>query len=528
VSSGLNSQKSPLRPHIRKSNDGKSRELPSHASESASTDCLSHSVINNRVSQQPPDRGASRREELRFRPSLPSLLLSDADQAPKTKGRKATTAEQWALTHHIAEWLRPTVDDLETGKRQRGPAVCGCGLAANTSPEVTLHLRHRASGRLQAGVSGIYRCDSAWLCPKCAPRVAFERQERVRKVVEATVLQGGTFVAVVLTIRHDRHQSLSELKHAVLTASSDARAGRAWTEIRKRMKAIGVLVAPEVTYNSRHGWHFHLHLGVLCLSQDRTEIEAACRELIARYMALCHAAGYRADWPAQHVCFPDDSISSGEYMGKGAIWEIAGSGTKTSARRHDSFTPFQLAAAAAAGDAQMKKLFLEYAKVMPGTRSCIVTAAMREALHLDKDTDHPGPHDLDEKDNIVGTFPSGQWNILTRNNVACRVLGRLELEGSVAWPQIKAWALSETTSATKTVLGEIPFNGPTTTLVPPPPPDPALDIADRSRRFFGGRKIIEEDLARLTREYETFSGAPPPSIGAVAAALVRRPYHYKS
>jgi len=480
--------------------------------------------------QQPPAREALRREVVDF-PSSPSSssLPSEIEKAPsKTKGRAPTTAEKWWLKHFIADLLRPTVDDPQTGKRKHGPAVCGCGWAANSSSEVTLHLRNRPSGP-RAGVSGIYRCDSIWLCPVCAPAAAFERQRRVRLVVDATVEKGGTFAAVVLTVGHDKSHPLSDLKDAVLAASSNARAGKSWLKIRSRMKAIGVLVAPEVTYSKKHGWHFHLHLGLLCLTQDRAAIEAACREMIARYIGLLQAAGYRADWQAQHISFPQDSISAAEYMGKGgAVWEIAGgTGTKTSARE-SSLTPFEIAAAAAAGDPQMKKLFLEYARVMPATRSCIITAAMRLQLGLGKETDQPGPHDLDEKDNIVGTFPSTDWNILARNNIAGRLLGRLELEGSAAWPQIKAWALAETTSATKKILDQIPFVGPTTTLIPPPPPDPALYIADRSRRFFGGRKIIEDDLARLTREHEHFCGKPPPSISAIAAALVKCPDRHLS
>ena len=80
------------------------------------------------------------------------------------------------------------------------------------------------------------------------------------------------------------------------------------------MHAIGVLVAPELTYNVEFGWHFHLHLGVLCLTQDRAAIEAACRDMVARYIALLKKTGYQADWKAQHICFPEDSASAAEYM----------------------------------------------------------------------------------------------------------------------------------------------------------------------------------------------------------------------
>jgi len=285
------------------------------------------------------------------------------------------------------------------------------------------------------------------------------------------------------------------------------------------MHAIGVLVAPELTYNSAFGWHFHIHLGILCLTQDRSAIEAACRDLVERYICLLTKSGYQANWEAQHVSFPTDSANAAEYMGKGAAWEIAGgTGTKISARRHGSLTPFQIAAFAAAGNAQMKKLFLEYAEVMPGTRSCIITEAISQQLGLQNDTNKPGPHDLDEQDNIVGTFPNLEWNTLTREGVAGRLLNRLELEGSVAWPDIKRWALS----VAKKDLDEIaPLNrnGSTTTVVASPPVHPAIAIADRAMRFTGGGKLIREEMARLTRERQKFKGQAPPSISEITAAL---------
>ena len=170
----------------------------------------------------------------------------------------------------------------------------------------------------------------------------------------------------------------------------------------------------------------------------------------------------------------------------------------------------------------MKKLFLEYARVMPGTRSCIITEAISKQLGLENETDKPGPHDLDEQDNIVGTFPSMEWNTLTRKGVAGRLLGRLELEGSVAWPQIKRWALSVARKELDEIAPLNP-NGSTTTLVPPSPLDPAIEIANRATRFIGGAKLIREDLARLTREHQKFKGQAPPTVSEIAAALVRCP-----
>jgi hypothetical protein len=113
--------------------------------------------------------------------------------------------------------------------------------------------------------------------------------------------RGGCFVHVVLTVRHNRGHSLGELKSAVMTASKRARMGAPWQRIQDRMAAVGVLSAPEITWNEKFGWNFHVHIGLPCLSDDEDAIESACEQFVQRYIAEIKKLGHDARWPAQFI-----------------------------------------------------------------------------------------------------------------------------------------------------------------------------------------------------------------------------------
>lgn len=94
----------------------------------------------------------------------------------------------------------------------RGPAVCGCGRPGHEVLEVGLHLREDGSAR----TSGVYRCDSPWLCPVCSIRRAKERQERVALVYDvAGCFTGGQTPMITITVRHKRGMALADIKAAV-------------------------------------------------------------------------------------------------------------------------------------------------------------------------------------------------------------------------------------------------------------------------------------------------------------------------
>lgn len=340
------------------------------------------------------------------------------------------THERWRLRHQIGKLLRPEGEG-------RGPGVCACGAGGFNSDEVTLHLRDNGT---RAGASGVYRCDSPWLCPVCAPRRAGERRERVEGVVVACDRMHGLFAMVTLTVRHTRSDRLEDLKRLVSEASRRARQGRAWTDIQRKASIAGVLSGPEVTYSRTAGWHYHVHLGIPCVTEYPDIVREACRKLVERYIGMVALLGGDAVQEAQDIQIAFSPTAAGEYLAKGSgSWEVAGSvGTKTYA---SGLTPFAIAAAAATGDPAMRALWLEYSEVMPGTRSCIVTKRMAEHLEIKPDEDDDAPGEAQEQDCVVGTLDREVWDTCHRRGFTARILGRLETEGAGAWPLIRQEAI---------------------------------------------------------------------------------------
>ncbi|MBZ9788531.1 hypothetical protein K9B32_00030 [Rhizobium sp. 3T7] len=186
----------------------------------------------------------------------PPLPLFPVSEAPSFKG--SSSVSRYALLSKIQKLCRPKDRD------ERGPSVCGCGRPGEGATHVNIHLRYgEQTGEVRAGVSGVYRCKSAWLCPTCAPAKALERAEKVQEAAEATFRRGGTSALVVLTASHSKDQSLKHVKNLVHTASSKARKTRAWCKAVEKFAILGVICGQEVTYSLENGWHYHQHLSVL-------------------------------------------------------------------------------------------------------------------------------------------------------------------------------------------------------------------------------------------------------------------------
>lgn len=356
--------------------------------------------------------------------------------------------KRWALRDVAASVLRP-----EEG---RGPSVCGCGRAGYEVEEVGLHLR--AAG---ARTSGTFACDSAWLCPVCAPRKGRERRDRMAEVFDhVKFMPDGQMVMCTLTVRHNRGHSLQELKKAVQTASRKARQGAPWAKKKEQYGVFGVISAPEVTWSQSNGWHFHIHTALLMRGSGE-EAQALGEWFVKRYLETVRASGYSALIDGQDVSVIRSEEKLAEYIAKGVgrtsdvAWEMAGQATKK-ARSKDGLHPFEILELAS-GDGAMKALWLEYAAAMKGVRSCVVSPAIAEALGIESDDDAetPGEEKADDDDTLVGHLPREVWNALMSRKRASTVLSMLEERGSDGWADVEKFAL-ELSGALRSSAGEPP------------------------------------------------------------------------
>lgn len=255
----------------------------------------------------------------------------------------SSTVKRWSLLSRIQRLCRP----VEEGKR--GPAVVGCGMPGHDAASVNVHLRtSERTGEIRAGVTGIYRCGSPWLCPTCATGKAYTRAERVQRAANATFARGGRAALVVLTASHSRKMTLMEIKTIVQGASSATRKGRAWVKACKDFGILGVVVGQEVTYSTTNGWHYHQHLSVMVDGPAKGEAQANVHDRAVKageWIAEAYTEKVRAnggkisDRHGWHVRVAIDAKDASDYTAKGSMaWEISG-GHKDLTKAETSMTP---------------------------------------------------------------------------------------------------------------------------------------------------------------------------------------------
>ncbi|MBY2975523.1 protein rep [Rhizobium leguminosarum] len=354
--------------------------------------------------------------------------------AAETKAEAGVVVARWRLKHTVATILRDAPGE-------KTPGVCKCGTAGYQQDFV--HLVRRLG---RPGVKGVYFCDSPWLCPSCAPRRAAERAERVQRVFDATEKRGGAVVFLTLTVQHAQGQALADLKKLVMDACTKARQGKPWELAQKRYGIAGVMVGPEVTWSPASGWHFHLHVAVPMLPDVSTvepgkrwgqvvEIAQAGGDwIVKRYREYIERAGGRADAKAQDVQVMWRKEDLSDYLAKGSgAWEVASAGATKQGKK--GLTPWDIAARAKASK-RYRALFIEYAQAMPGTRSCVITKSLAEALGVEPadDKDKGGVEEVDKEEVVVGSVEPPRWRRVLRLGHAPAVLQAVA--DRVAWSEI--------------------------------------------------------------------------------------------
>lgn len=346
----------------------------------------------------------------------------------------SSSVKRWSLLHKIQKISRPT--DPEA----RGPAVCGCGMPGHEATSVNIHLRTaEQTGEIRAGVSGIYRCGSPWLCPTCATGKAHDRADRVQTAANATFQRGGRAALVVLTASHSAGMSLAEIKSLVATSSSAARKGRAWMNAVAEYGILGVIVGQEVTYSVENGWHYHQHLSVMVdgPSDDAYDrAEAAGAWIAAAYAAQVRARGGTVhDRYGWHIRVARDAADASDYTAKGSMaWEVAGA-HKNQTKTATSLTPWDIAIAATEGDKAMFARWREYMETMPGTRSCVVSSSLAKKLGIaaggdaEEAGEEAGEQVLHDADEVVGRVEAPTWRVWMRHGLAATFLSRVEFGG---------------------------------------------------------------------------------------------------
>lgn len=416
-------------------------------------------------------------------------------------------------------------------------------MPAEGASHVNVHLRHgEQTGEVRAGVSGVLRCGSPWLCPVCATRKALERAEKVQEAANATFKRGGSAALVVLTASHSKKMSLAFVEDLVKTASSKARKTREWRKAKEKYQIIGVICGQEVTLSLENGWHYHQHLSVLVDGPTADEIRAAKGDpetmrkfataraqaagdfLADAYKKKIRGAGGKVD--DKHGCnvrVAHDADDASNYTAKGSMaWEVSGA-NKDETKAERSLTPWDIAYRAADGDKFMYARWKEYEAVMPGNRSCVRSAALCKALGIEPDRKETGDEQIvHEQDDVVGRVVAPLWKRWMRHGLASTFLLRVEYGGEAGFSDAV-----EQTNADSDMIGKEKSEETVAELLARLNVERDGEAAERVKRLereaVEWREAVSRERAAVEAKRHRFDLTPTPAnIAEIAGERIRQ------
>jgi hypothetical protein len=291
-------------------------------------------------------------------------------------------------------------------------------------------------------------CGSVWACPICSSRITSQRAEEIRSALAELNNQGGGAAFATFTVAHSHEDALPKVLNGFLGALHNLTSWRGYKELRAEYGIIGYIRVLEVTYG-RNGWHVHAHLLYLFavpLSPERlAELEDKLYPLWSRAagrQGLTMTRRYGLEIKKAYGTV-EDYLSK---YGHGPRWDIGAELTKGHLKRGRTIaglkhlTPWELLAAAVAGDVRCGALFAEFVEHFSGKAQLYWSPGLRALLLPEKEdaTDQELAAASLPDDNEVGAIPERSWGAIRRAKERTVPLELVESTGGT-WELLPAY-----------------------------------------------------------------------------------------
>lgn len=180
--------------------------------------------------------------------------------ARRTQFVRRSQSSRWLLDDATAEHGDSAVELVAR------PAKCGWAVGSHVAV-------HAPEGK-PARYSGVQTCASVWSCAVCGSHIRRGRAEEVQQAArwwEAE--QGGQFLFLTLTVRHQKDDALSSTMDVLTEAFTATINGAPWKRMMRRHGIRHWIKSQEVTFGFTNGWHAHLHVLVF------VDLDGAARDL---------------------------------------------------------------------------------------------------------------------------------------------------------------------------------------------------------------------------------------------------------
>lgn len=310
----------------------------------------------------------------------------------------------------------------------------------------------KQGGPFGAGVSGVVKCGSVWICPVCSARIRQERAMELEQGLLAHLADGGGLYMLTLTLKHGIGDSLQRSLDVLLGSWRKVQQHRTWRDETKRIGMVGWVRATEITYGA-NGWHPHLHVLLLTDSvldeADRVRWEQTTAE---RWVEVVDRTGLgtpdlihgcrlqsctSAEDGAQYVLKEQTATAGGS---RRPVMELLRGDLKTPQRK--GLAPWDLLTGAATGEKEALILWWEYERVTRGRRCMGWSKGLRAQLRLGAERTDEDIIDEDQGGDVVALIDAVYWRSICRKGQDDEVLAVVEHGGYEAlsrWMVARGW-----------------------------------------------------------------------------------------
>lgn len=328
-------------------------------------------------------------------------------QASRTESKIEQKSYRYRLLRHAQRILYDP--DLRDGNLP----VCWCGRTLRPLQQ-SISVKRAADGS-GARFAGLILCGSVWTCPVCSHRITEARRRELSQAMARALELGHACYLMTLTHHHEQGTMLFHELQKQARALKHFKNSRTYKRLLGSprrpgaYRRAGSVRSLEATHGI-NGWHSHAHELVFCgpgFACPRPDDDGLCSCMRERddcpvsqlkgawIESLRHADLHSTDdavmW--QHALAWHDGSKAAEYIAKmghdlfnGLSAEITRGHAKIGRRKLDGldahYTPFQLLAWAAAGDAEAAYLFGEYAHAFKGKRMLTWTPGLKLLLGI--------------------------------------------------------------------------------------------------------------------------------------------------
>jgi len=326
---------------------------------------------------------------------------------------------------------------LQSAARRLLPGERVCNCMRMIVPESETVAVKWSKSRQTASYGNLAVCGSIWTCPVCAARITEQRREELTIATNAKNLYP---VMITLTLRHNRHDGLEDLRRDLAIAWGKFKAGMPWKRIRERYGWVGDVRSQEITYSDADGWHPHYHALVFfdhILSTDEIrEFEEWCK---LRWLDKLHKVGREGSY--ERACdVQPGNLYAAAYVSKfgrepanpdhkrpfgdDSAWTVAHElvkGSQKVGRSGDGdehLTPFQLLYRYQQGDKRSGALFREYAKATKGASQLHWSKGFKAYLGIGEESDQELAQSVaDDIETLIELTRSEWYSLLKLDNL---------------------------------------------------------------------------------------------------------------